>query len=90
MLNQLDFVTQSLLHLNLKAYKTSIPKRKNERYPQNTMTIIYEKRCPHCQGDILFAVRLEGPTLKCLQCTRLIDRQQAREMLTRRIEQPAA
>ena len=54
------------------------------------MTIIYEKRCPHCEGDILFAIRLEGPTLKCLQCTRLIDRQRARELLSRRVEQPAA
>ena len=61
----------------------------DERYSETSMSIIYEKRCPHCQGDILFAIRLEGPTLKCMQCTRLIDRHQARELLTR-MEQPAA
>ena len=48
---------------------------------EEVMTIIYEKRCPHCQGDIVFSMRLEGPSLKCLQCTRMIDRYQAREML---------
>ena len=54
------------------------------------MTIIYEKRCPHCAGDIIFAISLEGPSLKCLQCTRHIDRHQARELLTRTMERPAA
>lgn len=61
-----------------------------ERQTATGMTIIYEKRCPHCQGDIMFANRLDGPSLKCLQCTRNIDRHQARELLSQRVEQPAA
>ncbi len=53
------------------------------------MTTIYEKRCPHCQGDIVFAIRLEGPSLKCLQCTRHISRLQARELLTEMVRTAA-
>ena len=53
------------------------------------MTRVYEKRCPHCGGDVLFALRLEGPSLKCLQCTRFIDRTQARMMLSNSIERAA-
>ncbi len=51
--------------------------------------MIYEKRCPHCGGDLLFAIRLEGPSLKCLQCTRQVDQRQARQLLTA-MERPAA
>jgi len=53
------------------------------------MTKVYEKRCPHCSGDVLFALRLEGPSLKCLQCTRSIDKAQARSMLSNSIPQAA-
>ena len=56
---------------------------------EREMTKVYEKRCPHCSGDLLFAMRLEGPTLKCLQCTRFIDRAQARLMLNHQVERAA-
>lgn len=42
---------------------------------------VFEKRCPTCGGDLLFALRLEGPSLKCIQCTRAISADQARDLL---------
>ena len=64
--------------------------RRRTRQARNEMTRVYEKRCPHCSGDVLFALRLEGPSLKCLQCTRSIDKAQARLMLSHSIQRTAA
>lgn len=45
------------------------------------MTRVFERTCPQCQGDLLFANRLEGATLQCLQCKRSVSPAMAREML---------
>lgn len=44
-------------------------------------TMIFPRRCPLCQGDVQFGRGLDGVTLKCIQCTRVISPAQAREIL---------
>lgn len=44
-------------------------------------TAIFPRRCPVCQGDVQFGRGLDGVMLKCIQCTRIIGPEQAREIL---------
>ena len=44
-------------------------------------TAIFPRRCPSCQGDVQFGRGLDGITLKCIQCTRIISPAQARQIL---------
>ena len=44
-------------------------------------TAIFPRRCPACQGDVQFGRGLDGIMLKCIQCTRTIRPDQAREIL---------
>ena len=44
-------------------------------------TAIFPRRCPVCEGDVQFGHGLDGITLKCIQCTRIISPAQARQIL---------
>lgn len=44
-------------------------------------TAIFPRRCPVCEGDVQFGRGLDGVTLKCIQCTRIISPAQARQIL---------
>ena len=51
---------------------------------------VFERRCPSCNGDLLFALRLDGPSLRCLHCSRDIDSEQARLLLQNSVDRVAA
>ena len=44
-------------------------------------TTIFPRRCPVCEGDVQFGRGLDGIMLKCIQCTRIIGPEQARQIL---------
>ena len=46
-----------------------------------TQNAIFPRRCPVCQGDVQFGRGLDGIMLKCIQCTRIISPEQAKEIL---------
>ncbi len=47
-----------------------------------TTSAIFPGRCPKCEGDLQFGRGLDGPRLKCLQCTRVVTPNQALTILT--------
>ena len=53
-------------------------------------TAIFPRRCPVCQGDVQFGRGLDGITLKCIQCTRIISPAQARQILVEMQRERAA
>ena len=63
--------------------KTTIISRENPTTETSNMkqTAIFPRRCPVCEGDVQFGRGLDGVTLKCIQCTRIISPAQARQIL---------
>lgn len=63
-----------------------------------TINGLFNNSCPVCEGDLQFSNGLDGPALKCIQCSRTVSREWAAEMLAsislggnaKRVEQPAS
>jgi len=48
---------------------------------ERRMTMLWPKACPHCHGDLIRDLDLDGPYVGCIQCGRALSQSQERMLL---------
>jgi hypothetical protein len=51
------------------------------RTDERRMTMVWPKACPHCHGDLIRDLDLDGPYVGCIQCGRALSESQERTLL---------
>jgi hypothetical protein len=51
------------------------------RSGERRMMMVWPKACPHCHGDLIRDLDLDGPYVGCIQCGRALNESQERTLL---------
>ena len=51
------------------------------RTRERRMMMVWPKACPHCHGDLIRDLDLDGPYVGCIQCGRALNESQERTLL---------